>query len=59
MEGAEGEKEGRVLPTKWRRKPAGIELTSLSPYVLVFVSSFTPFYFFLFFWLGANRCGQF
>jgi len=23
----------RVLPTRWRRKPAGIEITSLSPYV--------------------------
>ena len=23
----------RVLPTRWRRKPAGIETTSLSPYV--------------------------
>ena len=25
----------RVLPTRWRRKPAGIEITSLSTYVLV------------------------
>jgi len=25
----------RVLPTRWRRKPAGIEITSLSPYVYV------------------------
>ena len=25
----------RVLPTRWRRKPAGIEITSLSPYVLI------------------------
>jgi len=24
----------RVLPTRWRRKPAGIEIMSLSPYVL-------------------------
>ena len=24
----------RVLPTRWWRKPAGIEITSLSPYVL-------------------------
>jgi len=23
----------RVLPTRWQRKPAGIEITSLSPYV--------------------------
>jgi len=23
----------RVLPTRWRRKPAGSEITSLSPYV--------------------------
>ena len=27
----------RVLPTRWRRKPAGIEITSLSPYVYKFV----------------------
>jgi len=25
----------RVLPTRWRRKPAGVEITSLSPYVLL------------------------
>jgi len=25
----------RVLPTRWRRKPAGIEITSLSPYVYI------------------------
>ena len=25
----------RVLPTKWRRKPAGIEIASLSLYVYV------------------------
>ena len=25
----------RVLPTRWRRKPAGIEITSLLPYVLI------------------------
>ena len=25
----------RVLPTRWRWKPAGIEITSLSPYVLI------------------------
>jgi len=25
----------RVLPTRWRRKPASIEITSLSPYVYV------------------------
>ena len=24
----------RVLPTRWRRKPASVEITSLSPYVL-------------------------
>jgi len=23
----------RVLPTRWRRKPAGIEIASMSPYV--------------------------
>jgi len=58
VEGAEGEEEGTVLPTKWRRKPAGIELTSLSPYVLVL---FLVLHLLLFsvFWLGANRCGQF
>ena len=27
----------RVLPTSWRRKPAGIEITPLSPYVYTVV----------------------
>ena len=27
----------RVLPTRWRRKPASIEITSLSPYVGLYV----------------------
>jgi len=30
----------RVLPARWRRKPAGIEITSLSPYVFHFLHSF-------------------
>ena len=29
----------KVLPTRWRRKPAGTEITSLSPYVLHNTSS--------------------
>ena len=27
----------RVLPTRWRRKPAGIDITSLSPYALLLI----------------------
>ena len=30
----------RVLPTRWRRKPAGIEITSLSPYMYTYVSRY-------------------
>jgi len=33
----------RVLPTRWRRKPASIEITSLSPYVYTFLYYFSFF----------------
>ena len=42
----------RVLPTRWRRKPAGIEITSLTPYVYVHVYC----YLFWFIFCTASYC---
>jgi len=39
----------RVLPTRWRRKPAGTEITPLSPYV------YSPIYFTLFIYQSTSR----